>query len=239
MSDIERWIERLTGELDAAGIADVTIVLHGSAARDQYLPGWSDVNLLILLDQLGPDVLDRLRPALTRWQADADAAPLLFTRAEWSRAADAYPLEIAEMRTGYRVVRGSDPLAGARIRPEDLRLALERELRGKLLRLRQGYALHGDRPEALAEGSRQGISSLLVVLRGVLLLAGRTPPPDPSELVAAAAETVGFKPAPLARVVTRRLQADWRLSREEFAGLLDAVEAAARFVDHFTHGEAS
>ncbi|TFG49379.1 MAG: hypothetical protein E4H38_05070 [Gemmatimonadales bacterium] len=125
------------------------------------------------------------------------------------------------------------------MRPAELRLALERELRGKLLRLRQGYALHGDRPEALAEGSRQGISSLLVVLRGLMLLAGRTPPPDPSELVAAAAEVVGFKPAPLARVVTRRLQSDWRLSREEFAGLLDAVEKAASFVDHFTHGEAS
>jgi predicted nucleotidyltransferase len=239
MSDIERWIERLTGEFDAAGIAGATIVLHGSAARDQYLPGWSDVNLLILLDELGPEVLDRLRPALTRWHADADAVPLLFTRAEWSRAADAYPLEIAEMRTGYRVVRGADPLAETEVRPEELRLALERELRGKLLRLRQGYALHGDRPEALAEGSRQGISSLLVVLRGLMLLVGRTPPPDPSELVSTTGELVGFKPAPLARVVTRRLQADWRLSREEFAGLLDAVESAARFVDHFTHGEAS
>ena len=239
MSEIERWIERLTGEFDTAGIADATVVLHGSAARDQYLPGWSDVNLLILLDQLGPEVLDRLRPALTRWQADANAVPLLFTRAEWARAADAYPLEIAEMQTGYRVIRGADPLAGVEVRPEDLRLALERELRGKLLRLRQGYALHGDRPEALAEGSRQGISSLLVVLRGVLLLAGRTPPLDPSELVAAAADAVGFKPAPLARVVTRRLQADWRLSREEFAGLLGAVDAAAGFVDHLTLGEAS
>jgi len=239
MSEIERWVERLLGDIDAAGIADATIVLHGSAARGQYVPGWSDVNLLMILDQLTPDVLDRLRSALTRWQQDADAIPLLFTRAEWSRAADAYPLEIAEMQTGYRVVRGADLIAAARVRPAELRLALERELRGKLLRLRQGYALYGGRPETLAEGSRQVISSLLVLLRGLIVLAGGTLPADPAEVVAAAAELAGFGPAPLSRMVTRRLQTDWKLTREEFADLLAAIEQAARFVDHSTHGEVS
>ena len=239
MSDFQRWIERLLADLTAAGIGDAAIVLHGSAARGQYLPGWSDVNLLMILEQLSPDLLDRMGPALARWQGDADAMPLLFTRAEWSRAADSYPLEIAEMRTGYRVVRGADPLAGVTVRPAELRVALERELRGKLLRLRQGYALYGDRPEALAEGSRQMISSLLVLLRGLIVLTGGTPSQDPSETILQAAELAGFGPSPLSRIVTRRLQSDWKLGREEFAGLMVAVEQAARFVDHSTHGEVS
>ncbi len=50
----------------------------------------------------------------------------------------------------YRVLRGSDPLAGMEVRPADLRAALEREFRGKLMRLRQGYALYG----ATTEGSQ-------------------------------------------------------------------------------------
>jgi predicted nucleotidyltransferase len=239
MSDIERWIERLLADLETAGIADAAIVLHGSAARGQYLAGWSDVNLLMVLGQLSPDHLGRMGPALARWQKDAEAMPLLFTRAEWARAADTYPLEIADMRTGYRVLRGADPLEGMTVRAAELRLALERELRGTLLRLRRGYALYGDRPEMLAEGSRQMVSSLLVLLRGLIVLAGGTPPQDPTETISTAAELAGFEPAPLSRIVTRRLQSDWKLSREEFAGLLAAVEQAARFVDHSTHGEAS
>ncbi|MDH4348975.1 MAG: hypothetical protein OEW17_09225 [Gemmatimonadota bacterium] len=239
MSDFERWIERFLADLEAAGIADAVIVLHGSAARGQYLAGWSDVNLLMVLEQLSPDLLDRMRPALARWQLNAEAMPLLFTRAEWAGAADSYPLEIAEMRTGYRVVRGADPVVDAVVRPAELRVALERELRGKLLRLRQGYALLGDRPEALAEGSRQMISSLLVLLRGLIVMAGGTPPQDPAETVSVASDLAGFEPAPLSRIVTRRLQSDWKLSRDEFAGLMAAVEQAARFVDHSTHGEVS
>ena len=239
MSDFERWIERFLADIEAAGVTDAVIVLHGSAARGQYLPGWSDVNLLMVLERLSPDLLDRMRPALTHWQKNAEAMPLMFTRAEWAGAADSYPLEIAEMRTGYRVVRGADPLAGTVVRPAELRVALERELRGKLLRLRQGYALFGDRPEALAEGSRQIISSLLVLLRGLIVLTGGSPPPDPVETVSVASDLAGFGSAPLSRIVTRRLQSDWKLSREEFAGLMAAVEQAARFVDHSTHGEVS
>ena len=50
------------------------------------------------------------------------------------------------MRTVYQVLRGADPLQGVRVDRADLRKALEREFRGKLLRLRQGYATYAPDP---------------------------------------------------------------------------------------------
>ena len=83
------------------------------------------------------------------WSKAAPEPPLLISRAEWARASDVFPIEITDMRAGYQVLRGSDPLAAATVSRADLRQALERELRGKLLRLRQGYAAAAGDEKAL------------------------------------------------------------------------------------------
>ena len=141
------------------------------------------------------------------------------------------------MRTGYRVLRGTDPLAGLEVRPADLRQALEREFRGKLLRLRQVYALLGDDAPALGDVVRQSIPAILLLCRGLLVLAGQTPPGDPVELVNQAGRVAGFAGPAVARIVTRRGQEGWACSPEDLRGYLAAVETAAGFVDHFQIGE--
>src|SRR6266850_1803798 len=83
----------------------------------------------------------------------------------------------------YRaVLHGSVPLAELTVSPVDLRQALERELRGKLLRLRQGYALLSDDPKRMGEFVQRTLSAVLFLCRGVVLLAGEVPPQDPVEL---------------------------------------------------------
>lgn len=237
MTQVQALIDRFLADLDRLALSGASVVLHGSAARGQYLPGWSDVNLLLVLESLGTDTLDRLRPLLRWWKVEARSVPLLLTRAEWARAADAYPLEIAEMRSGYRVLRGTDPLASLEVRPGDLRQALEREFRGKLLRLRQMYALLGDDGPALGEAVRRTVPSILLLCRGLLVMARVAPPDDPVELVNQAGTVAGFSGPAVARVVTRRGQADWACTEHELQGYLAAVETAASYVDHFSTGE--
>lgn len=237
MSDLEKSIEQLISDLDHADLGEYSAVLHGSAARGQYLAGWSDVNVVLIVDTIGTDTLERLHRPLARWRELARALPLILTRMEWRRSADAYPLEIAEMRTAYRVLKGSDPLVGLEVRPAELRQALERELRGKLLRLRQGYALlNGDGPK-LGEFVRRSVSTILFLSRGIMLLVGEIPPGDPVDLVQAVGRTAGFDGDFLARIVTRRGTADWICTEADMRGYLVAVESAARFVDHFQIGD--
>lgn len=237
MKQAQALLDRFLADFDRLALPEASVVLHGSAARGQYLPGWSDVNLLILLDRISTDTLEALRPLLRWWKEEARSVPLLLSRAEWSRAADAYPLEIAEMRTGYRVLRGADPLTDLVVRPADLRQALEREFRGKLLRLRQVYALLGDDGKALGNVARRSVPTILLLCRGLLVLTGHAPPNDPVDLVNRAGEVAGFGGPAVARVVTRRGQEDWACTEAEFQGYLAAVETAAGFVDHHQIGE--
>jgi hypothetical protein len=229
-------IDALLNALDAAGLTNYSAVLHGSAARGQDIPGWSDINLVLITDDLHTNTLEQLRGPLTEWRAKAGNLPLMLTRQEWQRSADAYPLEITEMRTGYQVLRGSDPLAGMTVAPADLRLALEREFRGKLLRLRQAYVLLSTDAVELGTVVRRSVSAVLFLCRGLLVLVGEKPPNDPVELVEAAAKVAKFDGPALARVVTRRGTEGWKCTEGDMRGYLGAVEQAARFVDHYQTG---
>jgi predicted nucleotidyltransferase len=236
-SAIEPMVERFLAELEKAGAAPQSAVLHGSAARNQHIPGWSDINLLLIFERLDPPTLAALREPLRRWLEQARALPLMLTGGEWVRSADCYPLEIADMRTGYRVLRGADPVLPLRVRPADLRAALEREFRGKLLRLRQVYALLGSEPEELSRAVRRSVAALLVLLRGLVVLTGGEVPADPDALARAAGQAAGFNPAALGTVAAHRGEEDWKCPPELMAEFIAAIEAAARFVDLYQNGE--
>ncbi|HTS88359.1 MAG TPA: hypothetical protein VMG41_07680 [Gemmatimonadales bacterium] len=236
MSDVEQQVERLLADLDQAWPRGYTAVLFGSTAREQRIAGWSDINLLLIAEDLSPEALRAARPALLRWREGAETLPLLFGPTEWRRSTDAYPLEIAEMRTAYRLLRGSDPLAGMKVAPEDLRMALEREFRGKLMRLRQGYALMETGSPELSEFLRTSASSVLLLCRGLLILRGETVPRENGEVLEAAGKLAGFPAQAVGRVVAARADERWRCTEEDVRGYLAAVDAAARYVDNFQTG---
>jgi predicted nucleotidyltransferase len=233
----DQLLERFLAAADGAGLGNYCAVLYGSQARGHALPTRSDVNLLLILDEIDPARLRALGPAFRLWEDAGQPPPLILRRQEWERSADAFPLEIADMRSAYRVLRGENPLARLEVERSDLRRALERELRGKLLRLRQAYATFAGRPERLTDLARRSIGSIVFLLRMLAVVTGETPPGDPRQVVALAGRLAGFAPEPVEGIVAHRADDRWRCSDEEFAGYLGAVESAARFVDQLQTGE--
>jgi hypothetical protein len=192
---------------------------------------------MLVLDQLTPAILRSLSRAFTGWRKASPEPPLVLSRAEWIRATDAFPIEITDMRTAYKVLRGSDPLQGTKVDPTDLRKALEREFRGKLLRLRQGYATYAPDPAALGGLALQSAATILVLLRGVLTLLAKPIPKDSLELAAAAAAAIGFEGEELLHVVRHRVDREWRCAAPEFENYMHAVEESARFLDQLQLGD--
>lgn len=234
--EVDERLGRFLADLDRAWPGGYTAVLFGSAAREQFIPDWSDINVLLIAESLAPAALRAGRDALARWREEAQALPLLFSHEEWRRSADAYPLEIAEMKSGYRLLRGQDPLQDMQVRPADLRAALEREFRGKLMRLRQGYALFTPQSADLTEFVRSSASSVLLLCRGLLILTDQPIPSDAPATVVAAGQVASFDVGAITRIVAARGDSRWQCSEDEVRGYLLAVEAAARFVDHFQIG---
>lgn len=212
-------------------------VLHGSVVRGEYVEGWSDVNLLLVLESATPDVLSALTTPFTFWAKANQTPPLLLSRPEWRRAADAFPVEITDIRTAYRVLRGDDPLPDVTVRPEDLRAALERDLRGRLLRLRQGFVTLAGDPGALAGLARSTAPSFVVLLRGVLTLAGAQVPGARADVAATAALVAGFQADDLVTILAHIGDGAWGCTPDCFAGYIEAVDSTVRHIDHLSTGE--
>lgn len=234
---VARVVDPFLAETDAALGTGYSAVLYGSAARGDFVPGRSDINLMLVTGELSPQVLRSLRRAFAGWRKAAKEPPLVMSQAEWDRATDAFPIEITDIQSAYQVLRGADPLHGLRVDRGDLRKALEREFRGKLLRLRQGYATFAPDPAALGALGLQSAATILVLLRGLLTLLGRPVPKDPLELVATAASTVGFEGEHILHVVRHRVDREWRCQAPEFENYMEAVQHSARFLDQLQLGD--
>lgn len=232
---VQRVVDPFLADVDAALGATYTAILFGSAARGDFLPGRSDVNLMLIVDRADPAELARLRPAFRRWRKAAAGLPLVISRDEWLHGVDVFPIEICDLRAAHRVLRGPDLVAHLRPEPTDLRRALEKEFRGKLLRLRQRYVAHGEAD--LGPWAGGTITSIVLFLRCLLILTGRSAPAEPSGVIEAAAALVGFEAAPVLKVLACRATPKASLAASDFEAYLGAVQRAALFTDQLELGD--
>jgi len=228
-------LETLATTLDQTlGANLVSFVLYGSAARGDFVPGRSDINLLLILTDASAAALRTIGPAVHAWVKGGQPPPLIFSEPGWRSSTDVFPLEIEDMRQAHRVLRGRDPFSGLETAPADLRQELEREILGKVLQLRAEYAASGPHPKALGALLETSARSFFVLFRAVLRLRGTVPPKAPPELVQAAARVIGFDAGGF----------DWVLARLGGRGVPDltqfdpvaerylaAIERLATFVD--------
>ena len=228
---MERFAERLESAL---GDNLVAAVLYGSAARGTYVKGRSDFNVLVIVRDASAAGLRPVAGAVADWAKSGEPPPLILSEAEWRASADVFPIEIEDMREAHRLLRGRDVFEGLETRREDLRQELEREVRGKLLRLRTEYAAAASDGRALGKLLLASASTFLALLRATLRLAGRVPPREPAPLVRAAAEVTGMDACAFDWVVGRLEGRDLPPLEPfdaEGARYVDAIERLARFVD--------
>lgn len=169
-----------------------SVVLYGSAASGEFLPGHSDLNILCLLRKIDAKNLAALRPAFQWWAKKGHPAPLLFTLEELERAADIYAIELLEIKANRRVLYGEDAFESLQV-PLDLhRMQVERELRHNLIRLREGYVLvANDRKNTLALMLRSA-STFALLFRHSLIALGEKASLTKHEAVTRLAALLGF-----------------------------------------------
>ncbi|HXE56616.1 MAG TPA: hypothetical protein VNK43_01330 [Gemmatimonadales bacterium] len=235
--EIQRVLDPFLAAADAALRDRYSALLYGSAAWGGYVPGISDINVMLIAEEVTPETLRAMDRAFAVFRKAGFPPPLFMSRAEWRRAADAFPIEITDMQSAYKLLRGPDPLEGVRVEPADLRRALEREVRGVLMRLRQGYAAWADDEKSLSALAAESVKTVLLYLRSVLVLLGRDAPHDPPRLAVAGALAIGFPQLDLLRMVGHRGDRAWRCSADEFVRYLGVVETTARYVDELQLGD--
>jgi predicted nucleotidyltransferase len=210
-----------------------SVLLYGSVVRGEYLPGYSDINLLVLLDDLGTDRLRAGGPLVRAWVDRAGTAPMIMAKRQWRRAGDAFAIELADMLDAHEVMFGVDPLEGATVDRRALRLQAERELRGKLVRLDTAILLNGDDDAELGALLASALPSFATFLRTALRLSGQPVPGQMEGVLEAGATLVGADPEPLVAVaVARSGQEPGARSRQvDVDAYREAVQQTADYID--------
>jgi hypothetical protein len=168
------------------------------------------------------------------WEKAGLALPLFFGRAELARSLDAFPLEFAQILSGYRVVAGDDPLAGMSVQKDDLRRACEAQVKSHLVHLREGYLQTAGKRGEVARMIAASTVPLRALLVNIARLHGehtRTA----AELTAFVEGRLHLPAADLRPVLTL---SDRTTSAEGdaaalFPGYVAAMERLARLVDEW------
>lgn len=215
----------------ALGDAGIGVVLYGSAAGVDWVPGRSDVNTVIVLERASVAALDALAPVLARWRAKGFALPVVLDREQVAQARLLFPMELDDITRQHRVLIGEDPFGGIAVDEAALRRECAQEAFGKLLRLRAFYLAHAGDAPALGRMMTESLKSFLIVIRHLLRLRGGEVPPAYESALAAGEGVVGALPA-MRQVLAHRVDAPavdaarLRALAREYVGEVERVVAA-------------
>ncbi len=202
---MQRVLTEIVDKLAKAhGNALVSVVLYGSAASGDHQAGYSDINLLCVLQQVTPRELADAEPVFKWWREKGNPSPLLLSRRELETSMDCFPIEFHDIKSQHRILFGEDVVSGLEVHYRYHRAQVEHELRAKQLRLRQKAAGVLSDQELLRRLLGDSLSTFCVLFRHAIVLAGGQSPMDKRGVVARAKDTFGIHTEPFDRLLDLR-----------------------------------
>ena len=183
----------------------VSVILYGSGADGSYRSGVSDVNILILLDEPQPALLERLAREGRRKMKKHRITPMVISEAEYRQGSDVFPLEYLDIRDRHITLYGSDFTDELEFNELHLRHQLEEQLRGSLFSLRQLILSARGRRRLLSRELPRWYGGLQALFKGLhrLVAPGEVPKWGEDALPILAKE-FSFDPEPFRRLIALR-----------------------------------
>lgn len=206
----------------------------GTCITDDYDPKSSDINSIVVLKQMDLKFLELIAPLGKKYGKQRVSAPLIMTPEYIRSSLDVFPIEFLNFKLIHATVYGEDILNSIVINGMHLRHQCERELKVKLIWLRQGYISSlGDR-KLLTRGFADSISGYIPLFRGIILLLGKAPPIEQNSVITALSEVTGVNTDVFFRVL-REKREQIKLSLQQlntiFEDYYSATEKLGNIVD--------
>ena len=211
-----------------------SIYVTGTAITDDFDIKRSDVNSIFVLNEMDLKFLELIAPLGKKHGKNKVAAPLIMTPDYIKTSLDVFPIEFLNFKLIHQNVFGADILKDLEISLNDLRHQCEREIKSKLIWLRQGYiSSQGDR-KLLAEGLAKSITGYIPLFRGIIVLLGKEPPVKQSSVIKSLSEASGINTDIFAKVLSEKHEKA-KHSAEElnaiFKDYYNATEELGRIID--------
>jgi len=170
-----------------------SVYIIGSALTRDYDPKKSDINSTIVLHEMDLKFLELLAPLGKKYGKKGIAAPLFMTPAYIDKSRDVFPIEFLNIKLLHHTVFGQDIFKDLDIDRSDLRHQCERELKVKLIGLRQGYISAAGDQKILARGFAGSIAGYMPLFKAIIVLLGRETPQNNPEILSALTDITGIR----------------------------------------------
>ena len=160
-----------------------SIHIVGSAITEDFDEKSSDINSIVVLKQMDLKFVELIAPFGKRYKKQGIAAPLIMTPDYIQRSLDVFPVEFLNFKMIHETLYGEDILNDIEIDLSDLRHQCEREIKTKLIGLRQGYISSEGDIKIIAENIMSYITGYIPLFRGIIFLMGKEPPVKKQEVL--------------------------------------------------------
>jgi hypothetical protein len=171
--------------INAHGANIHSIHIVGSAVMPDYDEKISVVNSVVVLHTMDLHFLTFLAPLGKKHGKKRIAAPLIMTPEYIKGSLDAFPVEFQDFMFLHKTVYGDDLFCDLVIDNHDLRIQCEREIKTKLIGLRQGYISVLGRKKDLSALLVRSITGSMALLRAIIVLTGNIPPMPRADVIKA------------------------------------------------------
>ncbi len=225
--------ELVTRLQQACGDNLVSVVLYGSAAREDFHEQFSDVNVLVVLQQLQPPSFAGISAVLRWWSRDEKLRPpMIMTIKELRESADVFAIELLDIKRSHKTLFGMDVVTEIDVPMNLHRVEVEHELRTTLLRLRHHLLLSPENQDELRAVLAKSITSVLTLFRHALIALGEDPPQAKPQLLEKAGDVFGFNVQPLRAILELRNEGSHSENLHElYHAYMSAIQRVAHELD--------
>jgi predicted nucleotidyltransferase len=229
-SKLQELVTRLQ---QACGENLVSLVLYGSAAREDFHEEFSDVNVLVVLQHLEQSSFATISAVLRWWSREEKLRPpMIMTLDELRESADVFAIEMLDIQRSHKTLFGQDVVTAIDVPMNLHRIEVEHELRTTLLRLRHHLLLSPDNQDELRAVLAKSITSVLTLFRHALIALGQNPPLAKPQLLETAGEVFGFEVQPLQSILALRNEgAHSENLHELYHAYMNAIQRVAHELD--------
>jgi predicted nucleotidyltransferase len=197
-----------------------SIYIVGSAITEDFDEKRSDINSIFVLKQMDLKFVELIAPYGKRYKKQRVAAPLIMTPDYIQRSLDVFPIEFLNFKMIHETVYGEDILNDIEIDLSDLRQQCEREIKTKLIRLRQGYISSEGDKKIITENIVSYIAGYIPLFRSIIFLMGKEPPVNKYDVLSNLSGYTGISTDSLKKVFDLK-RGDLKLAKNEIDSVFE------------------
>ena len=150
------------------------------------------------------------------------------------RSLDAFPIEFLDFKRLHKTVYGQDLLKDLQITTPNLRLQCEREIKTKLIGLRQEYLSSLGKKKLVAAVLVRSFTGSMALFRAIITLLGKEPPVPRAEVIAMLGSATGIDTEIFEKLLMLKAEL-LKPSEQELASFFEryynALEATGKIID--------